>query len=61
MQFQKKTRLGSLGSVSKLLVKLIIIILILFGFVIVIDKINFPSPNKKIEQQIPNEKFEIIK
>ena len=61
MQFEKKTRLGNLGSVSKLLIKLAVLVLIVFIAIVMIDKINFPKPNKSIEKIIPNEKIKIIK
>tara|TARA_B100000989_G_scaffold247729_1_gene195103 strand:- start:28 stop:213 length:186 start_codon:yes stop_codon:yes gene_type:complete len=61
MQFEKKTRLGNLGSVSKLLIKLAVLALIVFIAIVMIDKINFPKPNKSIEKIIPNEKIKIIK
>lgn len=61
MQFEKKTRLGNLGSVSKLLIKLAVLALIVFIAIVMIDKINFPKPNKSIENIIPNEKIKIIK
>ena len=61
MQFQKKTRVGSLGNVTKIFIKLVLIILFITGIVILLDKINFPSPNKLIEKNIPNENFKIIK
>ena len=28
---------------------------------LLVDQINFPSPNKKIEKIVPNENLEIIK
>ena len=61
MQFEKKTRLGSLGSVSKLILKLGVLLLIIFIAIVMIDKINFPKPNKSIENIIPNEKIKITK
>ena len=61
MQFEKKTRTGSLSSIIKLLIKIILFFLVLFIAVILIDRIDFPSPVKKIEKVIPNENFKIIK
>ena len=61
MQFEKKTRLGNLGAVSKLIIKLGVLALIVFIAIVMIDKINFPKPNKSIEKIIPNEKIKIIK
>ena len=61
MQFEKKTRLGSTSSIIKLLIKIILICLVLLIAVILIDRIDFPSPTKKIEKIIPNENFKIVK
>ena len=47
MHFYKKTSIGKSNDYIKLLIML--------------DQINFPAPNKKIEQLIPNENFKVIK
>ena len=61
MQFQKNTRAGTFSTFSKILIKLVLLTSILFFIVILIDKINFPSPNKMIERSISNERFKVIK
>ena len=61
MQFEKKTRIGSSKGIFGILIKIILIILILFVAIILIDRINFPSPIKKIEKVISNENFKIVK
>ena len=61
MQFEKKTRTGNLSSIVKLLIKVTLIFLVLLIAVILIDRIAFPSPIKKIEKVISNENFKIIK
>ena len=61
MQFEKKTRTGSLSGIVKILIKIILIFLVLLIAVILIDRIDFPSPVKKIEKVISNENFKIIK
>jgi len=61
MEFEKKTRTGSLSGIVKLLIKVILIFLVLLIAVILIDRIDFPSPIKKIEKVIPNENFKIVK
>ena len=61
MQFEKKTRVGSISAIIKLLIKIILICLVLLIVVILIDRIDFPSPTKKIEKAIPNENFKIVK
>ena len=59
MQFVKKT--SSRMSIVGLIVKLSLALLILIGIVFLLNKIDFPSPEKKIEKVIPNENFKIIK
>jgi len=61
MQFTKNTSKGKLTAISKFLIKVILLVFVLFLVVILISKINFPAPNKKIEKIIPNENFKTIK
>ena len=61
MQFEKKTRIGSSKGIFGILIKIILVLTILFISLILIDRIDFPSPIKKIEKVIPNEKFKIVK
>tara|TARA_B100000965_G_scaffold326714_1_gene289315 strand:+ start:8779 stop:8964 length:186 start_codon:yes stop_codon:yes gene_type:complete len=61
MQFQKKTRAGSLGFTIKLLIKVFLFLLLLLVIVVLIDRIDFPSPTKQIQKTIPNEKIKIVK
>ena len=61
MQFQKKTRAGNFGAFGKILIKIILVLVVLYIAVILVDKIDFPSPNKVIEKKIPNENFKIVK
>ena len=61
MQFQKKTRAGGLGSLVKILIKTAFVFIILLLIIVLVDKINFPYPNKKIEKIISNENFKIVK
>ena len=61
MQFTKKTSSGKLISLSKFLIKVILVVFVLFLGLILISKIDFPTPNKKIEKIIPNENFKTIK
>ena len=60
MQIYKKTRSRSYSFLS-LVVKLLIIIVIFAGIIFLMNKINFPTPNKVIEKIIPNENFKIVK
>ena len=61
MQFRKKTRGGSLTSITKIFIKLVLFVSLLFILTILIDKIKFPVPSKLIEKKISNENFKIIK
>ena len=61
MQFTKKTSSGKLTSIGKFLIKVILVVFVLYLGVILISKIDFPAPNKKIEKIIPNENFKTIK
>ena len=61
MQFRRNTSIGKLSHTIKLLIKLIVVVFILFLTLILLSKIDFPAPNKKIEKNIPNENFKIVK
>jgi hypothetical protein len=61
MQFHKKTSIGKYNFLIKLLIKTAFVFLILFVAIILVDRINFPKPNKKIEKIISNEKLKIVK
>ena len=61
MQFQKKTRAGRFGNLMKIFIRVAFFFLIILLLVVLIDKINFPHPNKKIEKIIPNENFKVVK
>ena len=58
MQFSKNT---SNRSGKSLLIKIIFVLIIFIGAIVLLGKIEFPSPNKDIEKIIPNEKFKIVK
>ena len=61
MQFEKKTRIGNSKGIFGILIKLTLAIVLLIIAIILIDRINFPSPIKKIEEVIPNENFKVVK
>ena len=58
MQFSKNT---SNRSGKSLLIKIVFVLIIFIGAIILLGKIEFPSPNKDIEKIIPNEKLKIVK
>ena len=61
MQFQRKTSIGKSNFLIKLLIKITLIVFLFFTILILVDQLNFPSPNKKIQKIIPNENLKIIK
>ena len=58
MQFSKNT---SSGSGKGLLIKIALVLIIFIGAIVLLEKIEFPSPNKDIEKIISNEKLKIVK
>ena len=59
MQFIKKT--SSRRNILGLIVKLALVLLAILGIVFLLNKIDFPAPLKKIEKNISNENFKIVK
>jgi hypothetical protein len=58
MQFSKNT---SNRSGKSLLIKIVFVLIIFIVVIVLLGKIEFPSPNKDIEKIIPNEKLKIVK
>tara|TARA_B100000795_G_C22584053_1_gene354934 strand:- start:538 stop:714 length:177 start_codon:yes stop_codon:yes gene_type:complete len=58
MQFSKNT---STGRGKGFLIKLLLILVVIIVGVIMLGKVDFPSPNKEIKKFIPNEKLKIVK
>jgi len=61
MQFHKKTSIGKSNFLIKILIKVALIFFLFIILLILVDQINFPTPNKKIEKIIPNENLKIVK
>ena len=61
MQFHKKTSVSKSGFLIRILIKLVLLFFVVVFLVVLVDKINFPHPNKKIEKVIPNENFKVFK
>ena len=61
MQLNKITSTSSKKISLMTFVKVILILAIIYLLVSIINKIDFPSPNKTIEKIIPNEKIKIVK
>ena len=58
MQLSRNT---STGNIKLLLLKVVLILAVFIIAVIMLGKIDFPSPNKEIIKTIPNEKLKIVK
>jgi len=58
MQFANNTS-TSKGKIF--LIKTTLVLFIIIGAVILLGKIDLPSPNKEIKKIIPNEKLKIVK
>ena len=58
MEFSKKT---SSGSSKSLLIKIALVLIVFIVAIVLLGKIELPSPNKDIEKIIPNEKLKIVK
>ena len=61
MQLHRNTSIGKLNGVIKILIKVCLVLLLVFISITLVNKIDFPSPNKKIEKIIPNEDLKIVK
>lgn len=61
MYFQKKQAIGKSNYLVKLFIKIALVFFLSFIILLLVDQINFPSPNKKIEKIIPNENLKVIK
>ena len=59
MQFIKKT--SSSKTFLGLIIKLVLVFVVILGVIFLLNKIDFPSPNKEIEKIISNENFKIVK
>jgi len=59
MQFVKKTSLRT--NIIGIIIKVALVFIVVLGIVFLLNQIEFPAPEKKIEKIIPNENFKIIK
>ena len=59
MQFTRNTSSGKKAIL--LILKLGLVVVLFFGAVFLLSKIDFPAPKKEIEKIIPNENFKIVK
>ena len=61
MQFSKNTSISHKQSKLSLIIKVALVVITISVIIIILGKIDFPSPNEKIEKIIPNEKLKIVK
>jgi hypothetical protein len=61
MQFRKNTSMSKRNNILVLLVKVSLILSVIIAIVVLLNKIDFPSPNKEIKKSIPNENLKIVK
>ncbi len=61
MQFHKKTSRGKYSFLIKILAIVSSLIMFFYLVIVLVDKIDFPAPNKKIEKDISNENLKIVK
>tara|TARA_B110000196_G_C21108284_1_gene646383 strand:+ start:37 stop:222 length:186 start_codon:yes stop_codon:yes gene_type:complete len=61
MEFSRNTSTSNTKKSLKLLFKTMLIFVAIFLVVILLNKIDFPSPNKEIEKIISNDNLKIVK
>ncbi len=61
MHFRKKTSVGNSGSLVRLTIKIVLLIVLATFLILLVDRINFPHPQKNIEKKISNENFKVVK
>ena len=59
MQFIKKT--SSRKTILGLIIKITLVFIVILGVIFLLNRIDFPTPTKKIEKMISNENLKIIK
>ena len=60
MEINKNTSSGK-TNITGIVIKLILGLVVILGVFFLINKIDFPAPNKEIEKVITNENFKIVK
>ena len=61
MQLYRKTRRGFGKMLIKPLIKIFVYVVLLMIIIFIVGRLDLPAPNKIIKQEIPNEKFKVIK
>ena len=60
MQFYKKTSIVK-ANLFSIILKILVVLTVFIFVIFLLSKIDFPTPNKKIEKIIPNEKLKVVK
>ena len=60
MQFYKKTSIVK-ANLFSIILKILAVLTVFIFLIFLLSKIDFPTPNKKIEKIIPNEKLKVVK
>ena len=61
MQLNRNTSMSKTRNLVKLSIKIVLILSTMFIAIILLNKIDFPSPYMEIKKIIPNEKLKIVK
>tara|TARA_B100000767_G_C19717129_1_gene515494 strand:- start:1312 stop:1497 length:186 start_codon:yes stop_codon:yes gene_type:complete len=61
MQLSKNTSISGRNRSLGIFIKVTILLAVLTGLLILLGRIDFPSPSKEIEKIIPNEMLKIVK
>jgi len=61
MLLSKNTSNGLSKNILVILIKIFLFIMVIFVVVFLLNRIDFPSPNKQIEKIISNENIKIVK
>ena len=61
MQIKPKTSFSKPFNIYKLVLKILLPVLAVFGIIYLLGQIELPAPNKLIKKEIPNEKLITVK
>jgi len=61
MQLRLRPRTKNTLISRSLIIKIVLILIVFFLGIFLLDKIDFPVPNKQIQQEISNEKLTTLK
>ena len=61
MEFSRNTSRAKTFRPLMLFIKTLLGFLVIFAIVVLLNKIDFPSPNKEIKNFIPNDNLKIVK